>query len=117
MIIVVSQAWTKEGEEHAQEYVRLSEEFGRFFDDHPGFHRRLLVRGVDDPTHFINLRFFDKVQDYEDCTKREGYVAHTEAMYEHMRPYDSYPREYVEVVLDSGPGASADLGLPSAPPA
>ena len=48
-------------------------------------------------------RFFDKVEDYEECTRREGYVEHTQAMYEHMRPYDSYPREYLEVVLDTGP--------------
>jgi hypothetical protein len=104
VIVVVSQAWTKEGEEHAQAYIRFSEEFAQFFDDHPGFHRRLLIRGTEDPTHFTNLRFFDKVADYEECTKRDGYVEHTQKMYEHMRPYEAgtYPREYLEVVLDTG---------------
>jgi hypothetical protein len=109
MIIVVSQAWTKDAADHADAYVRLSEEFGRFFDDHPGFVRRMLVRGHDDPTHFINMRFFDAVSSYEECTRRPGYVEHTQAMYEHMKPYDAYPREYVDVVLDTGPGASAGL--------
>ena len=108
MIVVVSQAWTKDGpdaEEHAQAYISFSEEFGKFFDDHPGFHRRLLIRGTEDRTHFTNLRFFDKVSDYEECTQRDGYVDHTKKMYEHMKPYDGYPREYLEVVLDTGPGA------------
>jgi len=109
MIVVISQAWTKDDGEHAEAYVRLSEQFGRFFDDHPGFVRRTLVRGVEDRTHFTNMRYFDAVSSYEECTRREGYVEHTEAMYEHMKPYDSYPREYVEVLLDTGPGASATL--------
>jgi len=100
MIVVVSQAWTKPGEEHAQAYVSLSREFGRFFQDHPGFRGRRLMRGLEDPTHFTHLRFFDTVEAYEECTRHPEYVAHTEAMYEHLRPYDSYPREYLEVVLD-----------------
>jgi hypothetical protein len=114
VIIVLSHAWTKDAEGHADAYVALSQEFGRFFDDHPGFHRRLLVRGTEDRSHFMNLRFFDAVSDYEECTRRDGYVAMTERMYEHLRPYESYPREYVDVVLDTGPGASTRL--PSEPP-
>jgi hypothetical protein len=109
VIVVVSQAWTKDTEEDAQAYIRFSEEFGKFFEDHPGFHRRLLIRGIEDRSHFTNLRFFDKVEDYEECTRREGYVEHTQKMYAHMKPYDGYPREYLEVVLDTGPisGGSA----------
>lgn len=100
MIVVISQAWTKPGEEHAAAYLRLSEEFGRFFADHPGFRGRQLLRGTEDPTHFTHRRWFDQLEDYEECTRREVYVAHTEAMYVHLRPYESYPREIVEVVLD-----------------
>lgn len=100
MIVVVSQARTKPGEQHAQAYIALNGEFGRFFRDHPGFRGRRLVRGVEDPQHFTHLRFFDTVESYEACTGADGYVAHTEAMYEHLEPYDSYPREYLEVVLD-----------------
>jgi hypothetical protein len=99
-VVVVSQAWSREGEEHAQAYIELSGEFGRFFRDHPGYRGRQLVRGVEDPTHFTHLRFFDSVDSYEECTRREGYQDHLVAMYEHLRPYDSYPREYLEVVLD-----------------
>lgn len=106
MIVVISQAWTKPGEEHAEAYIALNGEFGRFFADHPGFRGRRLVRGVEDRTHFTHLRWFDSIESYEECTRAEGYVAHTEVMYEHLRPYDSYPREYADVVLDE-PGNSA----------
>lgn len=105
MIVVVSQARTKPGEEHAQAYIKLNGEFGRFFRDHPGFRGRRLVRGVDDPQHFTHLRFFDSIESYEACTQAAGYVTHTELMYEHLEPYDSYPREYLEVVIDE-PGAA-----------
>ena len=101
MIVVVSQAWTKPGEEHAQGYIALNREFGRFFGDHPGFRGRRLVRGVEDPTHFTHLRYFDSVESYEECTRRGRATSSTRcAMYEHLRPYDSYPREYLEVVID-----------------
>lgn len=100
MIVVVSQARTKPGEQHARAYIALNGEFGRFFRDHPGFRGRRLVRGVEDRQHFTHLRYFDTVESYEECTQADGYVAHTEAMYEHLEPYDSYPREYLEVVLD-----------------
>ena len=114
MILVVSQAWTKDGdgdaaaaEAHAQGYIALNGEFGRFFADHPGFRGRRLVRGVEDRTHFTHLRYFDSVADYEECTQKEGYEAHLYAMYEHLKPYESYPREYLEVVLDEPGNAPA----------
>ncbi len=105
-VVVVSQAWTKPGEEHARAYIALSGEFGRMFRTHPGYRGRQLVRGVEDPTHFTHLRFFDEVASYEECTQHEDYQTHLVAMYEHLRPYESYPREYLEVVLDE-PGYEA----------
>ena len=36
--------------------------------------------------------------------ERDGYVAYTEVMYEHLRHYDGYPREFVDIVMDTGPG-------------
>jgi antibiotic biosynthesis monooxygenase (ABM) superfamily enzyme len=100
VIVVVSQAWTQPGEEHAQAYVALSEEFGVCFRGHPGYRGRRLVRGLEDRTHFTHLRFFDSVDSYEECTRHPDYQAHLLAMYEHLQPYESYPREYLEVVLD-----------------
>lgn len=107
MILVISQAWTKPGDDHAAGYIALSEEFGRFWADHPGFRGRQLVRGVEDPTHFTHLRWFDSIASYEECTQSPGYVDHTVAMYEHLQPYDSHPREYADVVLEQAPGADA----------
>ena len=100
MIVVISQAWTKPDEEHAQAYVRLSERFADFFRAHPGFRGRQLVRGTEDLWHFTHLRWFEDLASYEECTRAEGYVEHTLKMYEHLQPYDTYPREIVEVVLD-----------------
>ena len=108
MIIVVSQARTKPGEQHASAYIELNQEFGRFFRDHPGFRGRRLVRGIEDPQHFTHLRWFDSIESYEECTRAAGYVQHTELMYEHLEPYDSYPREYLEVVLDEPDPGHAD---------
>ena len=40
-------------------------------------------------------------------TEREGYQDHLLAMYEHLKPYDAYPREFMEVVLaDDVPGGT-----------
>ncbi len=106
MIVVISQAWTRDADGHADAYVALSEGFATFFADHPGYHGRVLVRGTEDPTHFTHLRFFDTLASYEECTRRDGYVTHTEHMYEHLAPYDGYPREIVEVALADGPLAA-----------
>ncbi|WP_300678085.1 antibiotic biosynthesis monooxygenase [Nocardioides sp.] len=103
MIVVASQAWSRPSEEHAQAYIALSGEFARFFEAHPGYRGRRLVRSTEDPWHFTHLRYFDTLADYEECTAAPGYVAHTEAMYAHLQPYDAsrgYPREVLEVVLD-----------------
>lgn len=99
MIVVVSQAWTKDEGEHADGYITLSAAFLDFHRQEPGFRGRRLVRGVEDRTHFTNLRFFDSVESYTRMTEREGYQEHLAAMYEHLKPYDSYPREFMEVVL------------------
>ena len=115
MIVVVSQAWTRDGEdaeEHAQGYIALSGEFGRFFRDHPGYRGRRLVRGVEDRTHFTHLRYFETVADYEECTQHPEYQDHLVAMYQHLKPYDSYPREYLEVVLDE-PGHEVGQSAPA----
>lgn len=104
MIVVVSQARTKPGEEHARAYLELNDQFGDWFRDHPGFRGRQVVRGVEDRQHFTHLRWFDTVESYEQCTRRPGYVEHTERMYAHLEPYDSYPREFLTVELhDAGP--------------
>ncbi len=72
MIVVISQAWTKPGEEHAEAYLALSEEFGRFWADHRGFRGRQLVRGVEDRSHFTHLRWFDSIAELRRVHARTG---------------------------------------------
>ena len=100
MVVVVSQAWTLDEGEHADAYVELSRQFLGFMRQHSGFKGRKLIRSLEDRTHFTNLRFFDAVQSYEELIKFAGYGDHIMAMGAHLKPYDSYPREYMEIVLE-----------------
>jgi heme-degrading monooxygenase HmoA len=100
MIVVVSQAWTLDETEHAEAYIRLSAEFLEFLQQQPGFRGRRLLRGVEDRTHFTNLRCFASLPDYEALIQRPGYAERINALGTHLKPYDSYPREFMEVILD-----------------
>ena len=100
MIVVVSQAWTLDEAGHADAYIELSRQFLAFMRQHPGFQGRKLIRSLEDRTHFTNLRFFDAVQSYEELIKFPGYGDHIMAMGAHLKPYDTYPREYMETVLE-----------------
>jgi hypothetical protein len=100
MVVVVSQAWTLDENEHANAYVELSRLFLEFMRQHPGFKGRKLIRGVEDRTHFTNMRFFDSIQSYEELIKFDGYGDHIMKMGAHLKPYDTYPREYMEIVLE-----------------
>jgi hypothetical protein len=100
MVVVVSQAWTLDEGENADAYVELSRQFLAFMRQHPGFKGRKLIRGVEDRTHFTNLRFFDSVESYEELIKFDGYGEHIVKMGAHLKPYDTYPREYMEIVID-----------------
>lgn len=104
MIVVVSQAWSKDEGAAAAGYVAEYERFLAFHEESPGFLGRRLLRGLEDRTHFTNFRFFTSQQSYEDMTQRPGYQDHLVAMYEYLRPYDSYPREFLEVVVADGAG-------------
>ena len=104
MHVVVSQAWSKDDGEAAAGYIAAYEDFLAFHEAQPGFLGRRLSRGVEDRTHFTNLRFFASLDDYEAMTQREGYQDHLMAMYEFLKPYESYPREFMEVVVSDGPG-------------
>jgi heme-degrading monooxygenase HmoA len=104
MVVVVSQAWSKDEGASADGYIAEYEKFLSFHEESPGFLGRRLLRGVEDRTHFTNFRFFATLQAYEDMTERDGYQDHLVAMYEHLRPYESYPREFLEVVVSDGPG-------------
>jgi len=118
MIVVVSQAWSKDEHEQADGYIAASRAFLDFHLSQPGFLGRRLIRGVEDRTHFTNLRFFESVESYEAMTQREGYMDHIGAMFEFLKPYDTYPREFMEVVIaDDVPGVEPPAAPPAAPAA
>jgi len=100
MIVVVSQAWTLDETEHADGYVAEYEKFLDFHRQHTEFRGRKLLRGVEDRTHFTNLRFFDSVEAYEELIKFDGYADFIMRMGEHLKPYTTNPKEYMEVILD-----------------
>lgn len=100
MIIVVSQAWALDDGFHADEYVRIYQSFLDFHRQHPGFKGRKLIRGLEDRTHFTNLRFFDSVECYEELIKFDGYGDFIMQMGEHLKPYTTNPKEYMEVLID-----------------
>jgi Antibiotic biosynthesis monooxygenase len=113
MIVVVSQAWSKDEQESADAYIAAASAFLDVHLAEPGFFGRRLIRGVEDRTHFTHLRFFDSIESYEQMTQRDGYMDGIGAMMPYLRPVDAYPREYMEVVLsDDAPGVE-----PPAPPA
>ena len=97
MIAVVSQAWLYPGELHASEYERLSDEFVDFHRRHAGYRGRRLLFGLDDPTHVINIRFFDSVADYEELIAFEGYGARIDELSQHLDLGRPPQKEYVEV--------------------
>jgi heme-degrading monooxygenase HmoA len=99
MIVVVSQAWTLDEGTHADEYVRLYTAFLDFHKQHKGFRGRKLLRSLEDKTHFTNLRFFDSVECYEELIKFEGYGDHIMKLGEHLKPYTTNPKEYMEVIV------------------
>lgn len=100
MIVVVSQAWTLDAEEHAEEYVRIYTEFFDFHCQHKGFRGRKLLRSLEDRTHFTNLRFFDSVECYEELIKFDGYGDFIMKLGEHLQPYTTNPKEYMQVILE-----------------
>jgi heme-degrading monooxygenase HmoA len=99
MIAVVSQAWTLDGAAHAEAYVEAYRRFLAVHRRHPGFRGRRLLRGIEDDTHFVNVRFFDSVEAYESLTRQPGYAEAIEEMGAHLDLGRPPTKEYVEVVV------------------
>lgn len=103
MQLVMSQAWTLDAEGAADGYVAASAAMNDFLAEQPGFVRRELVRGVEDRTHFINLRWFESIDDYLAITQLPEYPGLITGLSEHLdlKKYEElgYPREFLDVVL------------------
>ena len=103
MIIVVSQAWTKDAAASADAYIAESRAFSDFMQKQPGFRGRKLVRSLEEPTHFTNLRWFDSVDAYQAMTKHADYSQQIDALSRHLdlSKYDGKnTREFMQIVLD-----------------
>ena len=105
MQLVVSQAWTKDADGHADGYIATSAAFHDWLAACEGFVRRELVRGVEDRTHFINLRWWESIDDYLAITELPEYQAHLRELASHLdlAKYEEhgYPREFLDVVATS----------------
>ncbi len=103
MLMVVSQAWTLDADGHADAYMAVSREMLAFMCQHPGFLGRRLLRGVEDPTHFTNVRRFDRLESYTELTQMPGYDDYIQRMGAHLKPYTTYPREFMHIAIDEDP--------------
>jgi heme-degrading monooxygenase HmoA len=104
MIAIVSQAWTLDAADEADAYVAGWEEFAVLLDAAPGYRGRVLLRGTEDRTHFTNIRYFDRAEDYDALIHRPGYAERIEALGTHLQLETPPVKEVVEVVLaDGGP--------------
>lgn len=103
MQLVVSQAWTLDEAGAADGYIAASAAMSDFLAAQPGFVRRELVRGVEDRTHFLNLRWFETVEHYLAITKLPEYPGLIDSLAVHLDlgKYEEhgYPREFLDVVL------------------
>ncbi len=103
MQLVMSQAWTLDAGGSADGYIAASRAFDGWLAACEGFVRRELVRGVADRTHFVNLRWWDSIDDYLAITSRPDYQAHLAELASHLdlAKYEEhgYPREFLDVVV------------------
>lgn len=109
MIAVVSEAWLLEGAAHADAYRSITEAFTRLHRRQPGYRGRRLLFGVDDPCHVINVRFFERVEDYEELIVMDGYSDHIDALSAHLDLSRPPRKEYLSVA-GSDDVAAADGG-------
>jgi heme-degrading monooxygenase HmoA len=100
MILVLSHAWALD-EEHARAYVALTDEFGEFHAAQPGFRGRRLVRDQHDRSHFINLRWWDRREDYEAMIRDPRYPGWIDRLSEHVHARD--PQKLVMDVMVEHP--------------
>ena len=70
---------------------------------HPGFRMRKLIRSLEDPKHFTNLRWFDSVDAYHTMTQHPDYQTQIARLSEYvdLAQYQGRPsREFMHIVLD-----------------
>ena len=99
MILVLSHAWARDDGASADAYAATTDEFGEFHAAQPGFRGRRLVRDTVDRTHFINLRWWDSLADYERMVTDPAYPGWIDRLSEHVEPRDPQ-KQVLEVVVE-----------------
>ena len=102
MIAIVSQAWTLDAGAEADAYVEGWRGFLGVLESVPGYRGRVLLRDTDDPTHFTNIRYFDRAEDYDTLIHRDGYREHIEALGAHLDLETPPVKQVADVVLADG---------------
>jgi len=95
----MSQCWALDAAA-AEGYEARYVEFMEMHRAQPGFRRRLSLRGVDDPLHLINVRFFDDAEAYHEMVATPGYGEHIDALSQFLDLGRMLPKEYLDVVID-----------------
>ncbi len=88
MVLVLSHAWTLDDGAHRDAYVALTDEFEAFHRAQHGFRGRRLVRETSDGRHFVNLRYWDQLADYERMVADPAYPGWIARLSEHVEPRD-----------------------------
>jgi len=94
--LVLSHAWTLDEGPHRDAYVALTDEFEQFHRRQRGFRGRRLVRDATDARHFLNLRYWDHLEDYERMVADPEYPEWIARLSAHVEPRD--PQKQVFVV-------------------
>jgi len=102
MIAIVSQAWTLDAGAEADAYVAGWEDFATLLDAEPGYRGRVVLRDTGDPTHFTNIRYFDRLEDYETLIHRPGYAERIDALGTHLQLETPPVKQVADVVLRDG---------------
>ncbi|HKY14669.1 MAG TPA: antibiotic biosynthesis monooxygenase [Microthrixaceae bacterium] len=103
MILVLSHAWTLDEGEHRDAYIRLTDEFEAFHRAQPGFRGRRLVRDDADGRHFLNLRWWDALEDYERMVADPDYPGWIDRLSEHVEARDPQKSTFLVVVDHDDP--------------
>jgi len=88
VVLVLSNSWTLDEGAHRDAYVLATDEFEAFHRAQPGFRGRRLCRDTGDPRHFVNLRYWHQLSDYERMVADPEYPTWIARLSEHVEPRD-----------------------------
>ena len=100
MIAIVSHAWLLADDPagRADAYSRITADFEAVHATIAGYRGRRLLRGDDDPRHIVNVRFFDRADDYDQLVAHPDYSTWIARLSEHIEPRDPQ-KEILSVLL------------------